>query len=541
MVFFAAAVYVLFPMFKYESWPSGHDSTGTVFNSWTMIKALRENFHFPLIWQPENCGFKGNPYWAFYQPLSYFTVYLVSAVSAFFSSDYVFWGLKGATFLSFFISEVTMFFLLREIFKESKKKNLIATFGSLIYLLSPYRFIDLYSRNAYSELWVFPWMPLYFLGFYKLLFLKEKNGVYFLIISTPLLFLSHLMPSFFFLLIVNSGFIVFLILKRSLKTYIKENSKIIIYWFIGNLIGGLLSSIYILPAMSVIKFLNGDIIGFDRVSLNNVLEHISWCFDMLNLKNFNGPWQAGQLFLVSFFILLFLSLFNNKKLNPTFGDLRLYLIIITAITFAFLMSKTLWDHAPKEFYTLQFSWRLFLIYSFICSLIVGLLAFELNLKIIVLVLLLSFHFYTGKRFLYYGGDNVIKGFYDVESWINKLYRKDFTTTNNYSPHSILPKTTEPLIFSFRHADELATNEKYSNSYFLNLNPGINILSHKHYGNKFAYELLADNSTFLIFKQFYYPSWKLYIDSKEKEIYVSEFGYIGFEIPSGQHKILLETN
>ncbi|MBI3591378.1 MAG: hypothetical protein HY094_08400 [Candidatus Melainabacteria bacterium] len=534
-----APYFVLTPLFHYETWCAGHDSDGTIFNAWSMVKTLREWPHLPIVWQPDNCGYKGNPYWSFYQPLSNVMIYLMSLITSIFDSNYVFSAMKSAVYLSFLISEIGMFLLLRTILKDLPQKNFISTYGAIIYLLAPYRFIDLYSRNAYSELWVFPWMPFYLLGFYKLFFLKDKKGWILIALATPCLLLSHLMPSFFFILIVHLSFLIFLTVKRNLIGFIKENKKILLWWLIGNIVGGLISSFYVLPAMNVIKYLNGDIIGFDRVSLGNILNHISWCYDMLNPVNFKGAWQVGQLFLLSFAVLNILLLSKRKT---TYTDLLVFLNISLILTFTFLMSRTLWEHLPPVLYGLQFSWRLFVIYSLFCSVIVALLIHELNIKIPLLVIFLLFHYYTGERFLHYGGGDVVARHYNTESWLNEHYRKDYTTTNNYSPHSILPKTTDPVLFNFQHADEVGTNEKFSNTFFLNQKPGINILSHKRDGNLFTYKLSLESPAFLVFKQYFYSSWELFIDNKKsKDLYLTEQGYIGFEVPQGKHLVEIRSN
>lgn len=541
IIFLVAPYFVLMPLFKYETWASGHDSSGTVFNAWSIVKMLREDFHFPISWQPENFGYKGNPYWVFYQPLSYVMVFFVSLFTSLYDQNYVFSALKGAVYISFLISEIGMFFLLKAIFKGSSSWKLVSTYGALVYLLAPYRFIDLYSRNAYSEVWVFPWMPFYLLGFYKLFFLKEKNGGILIALSTACLFLSHLMPSFFFILITHIGFVLFLIVRKNLFNFIPENKNLMVAWLIANIVGVTLSAFYIFPALSNIKYLIGDVTGFDRISLQHVLDHISWCFDMLDIQNFKGAWQVGQLYLVSFIALNFLLLFSKKELEHR--NLMIFLSTSVIITMAFLMSRTLWEHLPSMFYSLQFSWRLFLVYSVFCSVIVALLVNELKIKIPLLVLFLAFHFYTGERFLHFGGGDVVVAHFNGESWLNEIYRKHYSTCNGGgNSHTFLPKTTDPVLFNFNHADELGPQEKYSNTYLLNLKPGINLLSHEHYGNNFVYELLLDSPAFIIFKQYFYPTWELYIDSKRsKNLYLTEYGYIGFEVPKGLHKIKLRSN
>lgn len=540
-IFILLPYLVLRPLFAYETWPGGHDSVGTIFNAWTMIKALRENFHFPLKWQVENYVYNGNPYWGFYQPLSYLAAYVASIFTSLFGKDCTFSALKAAVYISFIISEIGMFLLLREIFKSSPVRNFLSAYGSIIYLLAPYRFIDLYSRNAYSELWTFPWMPFYLLGFYKLFFLKEVKSWFILGLSMACLFLSHLMPSFFFILITHLAFLIYLILQKQLIAYFKQNKKVLLFWVIGNVFGIFLSSFFIFSTMNVIKYLDGDYGGFERVSLPHVLEHISWCFDMLNPSNFHGAWQVGQLYLFGIVVLNFLLF---KKQKSEHRDLMLFLNISIMITFIFLMSKTLWEHLPPIFYGLQFSWRLFVVYSVFASVIVTLLVNELKLGIPILLIFLAFHFYTGERFLHYGGGDVVNKYHDTESWLNDIYHKSFTVSCNGggSPNTLLPKTSFPVLFNFQQTAMVGYLETVSNSYLLNLKPGTQILSSKHSGNSFIYNLLLDKPAFLIFKQHFYPSWELYIDSKRvKDLYLTDFGYNGFEVPRGEHLVQIRTN
>ena len=542
IVFLAAPAYVLIVLFQYETWPSGHDSSGTVFNAWSMVKILREDLHFPINWQSDNYGYHGNPYWILYQPLSYAMIYFMSVFTSLFDTNFLFSAMKSAVFLSFFISEIGMFLLLKTIFKDLPltSRNFVSAYGAVIYLLAPYRFIDLYSRNAYSEVWVFPWMPFYLLGFYKLFLLKETSGFILIALSTACLFLSHLMPSFFFIMIVHLGFFIFLVVRKNLIGFIRGNKKIILYWLLGNIIGISLSSFYIFPAMSNIKYLVGDITGFDRINLQHVLDHISWSYDMLDITNFKGAWQVGQLYLVSFAVLNF---FIFSKKDSKYKDLMIFLNASTIITLVFLMSRTLWQHVPQVFYSLQFSWRLFLVYSVFCSVIAALLVNELKINIPLLLLFLLFHFYAGERFLHFGGGDVVGKYYDSESWLNEIYRLHYTTCNGGgNAHTFLPKTTYPVLFNFTHADKLEAQEKSSNTYLFNLKPGINILSHKHLANTFIYDMFLENPAFIVFQQYFYPTWKLYIDSKRVNgLYLTDLGYIGFEVPQGRHVVKVRSN
>ena len=527
-------IYILIPLFEYETWPGGHDSTTTVFCSWNIIEILTENFHFPIAWQAEDHEFNGNAFWLFYQPLSYFVVFLMSLISSFLGKTSPFLAMKLAVFMSFIISEIGIFLLIRTILKDSEYKNKAATFGALVYLLAPYRIIDLYSRNAYSELWVFPWMPFYLLGFYKLFFEKEIKGAYILAISTACLFLSHLIPSFYFILILHLAFVLFLLLKRRVFSFLTKSKKIIGAWFLAQVAGLTLCSFYIFPVLSNLKYSIGDTFGFDRSNLKHIVEHINWTFFMLEPDNFDREWQVGQLFLAGLVIVNLFIFFGKKSLHK---DLMIFLNLSVLITFIFLMSETIWEYLPEKLYAIQFPWRLFLIYSFIGSVILALLANEFRLHIIILVVLLGFHFYTGKRFLNYGREDMISKYYDTESWNNEFSRKHYTTANGAISYGFLPKTSQPTLFNFHYQNYIGKHEKSSNTFLLNVKPGVNIISHSRKGSSFDYELSLANSTFLIFTQYFYPTWELYIDSKKSDnIYLTENGYIGFEVPKGKHHV-----
>ena len=538
-IFLLAPYYVLTPLFKFQTWHSAHDSTGTIVAAWSIVKTLREDLHFPVVWFPDDFVFNGSPFWGFYQPLSYLIVYIMSLITSNFDKNYIFSALKAAVYLSFLISELGMFLLIRTILKQSSIKNIIGVFGGLLYLLSPYRFIDLYSRSAYSELWVFAWIPFYFLGFYQLLFHKEPKASILISLSVIFLFASHFMPSLFFVIFMNLGFLIFLILKRNLFAFINENPKLILYWAVSHFIGFLFSCFYLIPAMLNIKYVVGDITGFERINLAHVLEHVSWCFGMLDLTNFNGPWQVGQIFLLGVIAFNF-YLLSNK--NQKFRELLVFLNILIMINFLFLMSKTLWGILPNPLYALQFSWLLFLVYSFIASLIISLFVYEIKLKVHFLIILLAMHFYTGYRFLYYGQGDVVAQYFNVESWINDIYKKSFVTSIGGIAYSLLPKTHSPTLFNYVNQTQLGNNEKYSNTSLLDLKPGVNINYFNRKGNTYKYEFLSERPFFIIFKQYFYPSWKLYIDSKEsKNIYLTNYGFIGFEVAQGRHSVTIKTN
>ncbi|MBI2995632.1 MAG: hypothetical protein HYY52_02860 [Candidatus Melainabacteria bacterium] len=538
-IFLYVPYHTLKPLFLCETWHGGHDGGGTVFNAWSIVTILQENFHLPLCWLPENFGYKGNPFWQYYQPLPYLVIYLCSIfVSALYKTD-VYLSLKLSTYLSFVISELCMFFLLKTIFKNSPNATLTSIFGSLIYLFAPYRFIDLYARSAYSELWIFSWIPLYFLGFYKLFFLKDKTGCVQIAVSMSLLLLSHFMPSIFFLIILYIGFLIFKVVRKELGNFIKEDLVIIKWCAISNLIGMCISSFYTLPLINCKKYLFGDIAGFDGMSLEAVKYHIVVAVNMLNPLSYNYHWRVGQVYFLSILFLNFMLL-SKKKLR--FRHLLFFLNVVIFIAMFFICGNILWEHLPPIFYSLQFPWRLFVVYSFFGSLIIALIANEFKLTLPILVLILSLHIYTTNRFIPGSiGPGFVYNYYNIESWINDIYKKQFSSLNGGSfAHGFLPKTSFPVLFNFSPSPDTTGDENNPTNYLI-IKPGINILSHKKNASTFIYELFLEKSNFIVLRQYFYPTWKAYLDSKETDLYLTDLGYIGVDVPKGKHILEIRSN
>ena len=69
--------------------------------------------------------------------------------------------IKIFMFFVVFLSGITMYLFTKEVTKNKK----IAIIAAIIYIFMPYRFTDMYIRNALSELTSFIFLPLVFLRF----------------------------------------------------------------------------------------------------------------------------------------------------------------------------------------------------------------------------------------------------------------------------------------------------------------------------------------------------------------------------------------
>ena len=105
---------------------------------------------------------------------------ILNIISIFGLGEYA--ALKIVKFLVIFLSGITMYLLASKLFKN---KN-YGLMSSIFYISSSYFFVDMYSRDALNESFVFIFMPLIFLGIYYLFNEHDKTKFYLLHIKEDL-------------------------------------------------------------------------------------------------------------------------------------------------------------------------------------------------------------------------------------------------------------------------------------------------------------------------------------------------------------------
>ena len=152
----AVVLLSLFPLFNllHPGLPLTHDGADHVARIANFYKALTEGIAIPRWAENLNWGF-GHPILMFLYPLS-------SYLSSFFHAigfSYID-SLKIVFAVGFIASGITMYLWIREEFGEYP-----AIAAALLYMYSPYRFVDLYVRGAIGEhmAFIFPPLVLFFL------------------------------------------------------------------------------------------------------------------------------------------------------------------------------------------------------------------------------------------------------------------------------------------------------------------------------------------------------------------------------------------
>ena len=132
-------------------------------------QSLQEGQLFPVIMSKfcNNFGYSWN---LFYSPITAYTPLIFKLIGFSFTGC-----MKVFMFFAVFLSGVTMYFFTKEVSKNKK----IALLAGIFYLFAPYRFTDMYIRNALAELTSFVFLPMVFMRFIWRAKRKNKKRIHF--------------------------------------------------------------------------------------------------------------------------------------------------------------------------------------------------------------------------------------------------------------------------------------------------------------------------------------------------------------------------
>ena len=450
----------------------------------------------------------GNLNWGYGHPILMFLYPFPSYLASFFHFiGFSFVNSTKLVFMSTYIaSAVVMYLWVREFL--DKKAGLIA---SLIYILAPYRFVDLYVRGAIGEhvAFIFPPMILYFL-----LKLSKKFSIWYFLggsLSLALLILSHNA--------ISLMFIPLILIYIAYQVYYSKDRKALIYQYTCMLVFGFgLSAFFWIPAFMEGKYTLRDIVTTKDYAERFVdiedLFSLSWSYGGTNLLSK----QIGLIHWVFIFwgIIMLLTNFIKDKKNIILLGLSL-LMFFTSLYLMTAYSKIFWDNLSivQKF---QFPWRFLSLSVFLTALIGGIVAksfprkfsFLFCLITIISLLLANKDYWHAKGYLN-----------KPESFFTSIYHGT-TDTGESSP-----------IWSVRFMERRA-------NYNLEVIEGsIKIDELERKSTRHIYILDAKRRSRVRENTLYFPGWKVFVDKKQIPIEFQDpanRGLITFFVESGRHEV-----
>jgi hypothetical protein len=330
----------------FRSWPDCHDELRYIYVFDLFKDSFKEGIMYPR-WLPGVYGGYGSPLFVFYQP-GFFYVALFFSFLFGNALTIMYW-----TIFSFiFLGGLGSYFLTRKI----TDSRITGLFCALLFLLTPYLYVNLYVRGDLSELAAMllcPW-PFYFLLRLKdKIVKKEKIGpsIALLGISTSAIIFCHPAVTLFFMptFCLIAVYLLFSINK-------KKRVKYLLGFAAGVFLGLTISSPYWVTAFSMKRYSHHERATTAYFSAEKHVVHFrqfflrKWGFGESGKNKDDMSFQLG---LIHFIISLagFILMRQNRFIQACFGC---YILLILSMT---PLSSLLWEYIPIIRYA-QFPWRI---------------------------------------------------------------------------------------------------------------------------------------------------------------------------------------
>ena len=379
LIIFGLSLIILWPLVSCY-YMRGHDS----FYHYSNIFALNSNIDFssfkifpdkilPII--AYNFGWGEGIFYPSFP--HYLAVYIYKVINAVGVTN-IFTTMKICHFIILFLSGLFMYFLTCKIF-NNKTAGLIA---AIIYMTFPYHYIDIFVRDAFSECFMFVFVPIVFLGLEYLFENSYKKFYIFFVIGYVGAIFSHLVLSIYLTLFV----LIYLFLNYK-KLFKKNIIKSLIF-------SGIFIILMILPFIGPLfehTVFEHYTVYIDGLMYTSKLIKMS-AVSLMDYFSFERPlaWTGELVFTISFpaLILLLVSLskcFKFKKLDKV-GKYFICLLF----TIVFMSPFFPWTKLPSFFCNIQFLWRLNLFLAFFISICASSAVLFFNKKTNVFIIFAMF-------------------------------------------------------------------------------------------------------------------------------------------------------
>jgi hypothetical protein len=500
---------ICLPLFKSGFFPT-HDFIH-VARIRAMFEALCDG-QFPVRWT--NLFRYGDPTFNFYAPLPY---YLGAAIK-FFGLNYLA-TVKVMLGLSFVASYLAMYTLGK--YLAGKKGGLLA---ATLYVLAPYRSVDVYVRGAFSEAWAFVFFPLIILYSYKMF--KEGRKKDFILFSLSLtgLFVTHNVTSMMF-----APFLAIWLV--SLIFLYKDKVKLFLKYLLSGLLGMGLSAFYLLPALLEKKFIQTQFVesGYFNfrghfVSLKQLIvphwgyQASVWlAADDLSFQLGIAGWLAVSLV----GIILILKIVKKETLKKIIIPIILLVLFALSLFMQHYRSAPIWEAIPILAYV-QFPWRFMGISVFLMG-VVSFVIFnneKISKWLLVPLLAMAIAFGTG--------------YFHPESYYPDATDEGYVSDATLSRNDKTPKDYLPTGVKLTY-EVYDLNQKPAST-----NKEAKVTGYIKNSKRVAFKIDTPEKTDVRIPLTYFPGWVTYVDNQAVEVKeIDDYGLMVIEVPAGAHDVSIK--
>lgn len=481
----------------HSGFPPSHDGEYHIVRFYEFDKTLKSGSWYPL-WAPDLNYAYGSPLFNYVYPLpnyvaSFFHLFGLSFIDSF----------KLNFIVASLVGSVSMYYLVKNRFEMWG-----GVLASAFYTYAPYHFLDIYIRGSVGEVWALAFFPLCFLFLDKLAKKVSPLSIILFGISYSLVIFSHNILAAMFSFFAGS-YSLMLIFKS------KRKRRTFFHVAMGFMVGLLLSSVFIIPALLEQKY----VVGLQVFSpVNNFPELFQLLIPSWG-SGFSGgsiademSFQIGIMNLIVIFLVLFR--FFLKKIKKT-ELLYIPFFMVWFFVLVFLISpfsSKIWETITLMNY-FQFSWRFLSLVIFCTAILAGGLVHIFKSKTLYVVLfaglVVSTYQYAHPPYFFDRQDSY------------------YTTKPNF----IFGTNSVGNIFQTRWLSQQSSLPKFPMEI-----SGAKIISKN--AVKQVYLVDLNEKKDVVFNTAYFPGWKAYVDGKSAHI-INKSGKMLVHVPRGSHTVILQ--
>ncbi len=415
---------------------------------------------------------------------------------------------KFLILLTTMVSSLGMFLLIKTMLQRvnlnEQNSGSGALFGSLFWLFSSYRIMNVYSRGALPELFAAAIIPFLILTLY--LFVRDHKSKHLLFTSVLSFLLTICHPM---MLLISGPLLLGAVLMGSYKSK-KSTITLPLVAATSVILGVLMGSYYILPLVAELKYFYQGA-GIKSVGVESFISWQNipiWNWPFFSASDHPGPRngliQVGIIETAALCTGVLSYFFDRKLRKNTIGRYLIVWVSIAVGTLALssVYSKPLFDSLPI-LASLQFPWRFLLAFQFTTAVIAALLLARYRIHSSVFLLLVAAIIFVrlpeayGKNFVHLPTS-------DYQFNVENLH------TVNMNPVWVGDTKEYPIKHDLFSVVEGSTQ----------------ILASKEKPSVRTYSVDVATESRISFNTFYFPGWQLLIDGNAADLEYQDPQYRG---------------
>jgi len=412
-------------------------------------------------------------------------------------------SLKLLFLFTFLISAYGMYKFLREF-----TDKLASIAGSVLFVYTPYRAVQIYVRGAVGEALALALFPL--AGYFLIKSVKNPSAKN---TAKAGLFLGIFLLSHNYMWFLSLPFIYLLG-----AFYVYKNRKALVALVSATLLGFGVTAFWWVPALMEIKYVPRltPFLLIDHFPFMKQLVIPSWGYGASHWGPYDDlSFQIGIVNLLAVGILFLVFLLRFKKLYLTLWVLGGFGV---SVVFMNIRTLPIWKLLP--FYNfIQFPWRLLYLTTFFTSIAaavsVDLLKNKKHKKILAIIIIfgsigLTFNYFKPSKKVVRTDDHYFNLFFNDPN-----YSEDYLLLSQWTEER--PTTKPEQKFNIEDGEILSITENNPVSW--------------------SAEFVAETDTVLTFYNYYFPGWEAKVDDNTVELVPGKpNGQITVPVAPGEHKI-----